>query len=83
MQASEADIIRQIEHQLSPIVVNEARREYQEKKKTDSNITYQKENQGLKKSSAVNPTQLQYANNEQEDKEFLTRLFNIQKEYGS
>ena len=83
MQASEADIIRQIEYQLSPVVVNEVKMEYQEKKKTDGNITYQKDNQGLKRSSAVNPSQLQYANNELEDKEFLTRLFNIQKEYGS
>lgn len=82
-QPTEAEIIRQIEKGLSPIVVNEVKQEYKEKNKNDSNVKYMNQNESLKKSSVVNPSQLQYHNNPQEDDEFLKRLFNIQKEYGS
>jgi len=63
--------------------VNEVQREYKEKRKNDNNVTYQKERESLKKSSVVNPSQLQFHNNPQEDDEFLKRLFSINKEYGS
>jgi len=62
--------------------VNEVQREYKEKRKNDNNVTYQKERESLKKSSVVNPSQLQFHNNPQEDDEFLKRLFSINKEYG-
>jgi len=58
-------------------------REYKEKRKNEHNVTYQKDSQNVKKSSVVNPSQLQFHHNPQEDDEFLKRLFSINKEYGS
>ncbi len=64
-------------------MVHEVHKEYKEKRKNEQNVTYQKEKESMKKSSVVNPSQLQYHNNPQEDDEFLTRLFNIHKEFGT
>jgi len=63
--------------------LKEVQREYQDKKSNNANVTYTKEKGNLKKSSVVNPSQLQYQNDQTEDAEFLARLREVKDEYGS
>jgi hypothetical protein len=79
-KTTEQQSAKQVERDITPMIVTAIQGEYKEKKKNDQNVTYIKEKEPQNKSSIVNPAQLQCQNYPTEDKAFLKKLEAILEE---
>ena len=58
------------------------KKEFKQKEKSEKSVSSYQDKENNIKTSIINPSQLQYHNDSQEDQKFFAKLENLVKEYG-